>query len=174
MATTNKIFYPSTSTVALTISLASLADDNTNGIAGRTSTAVDNTTNLDQDALLSGYIKTGTSPTAGRTIEIWLYAPVSIASGTPTYPDSVTGTDAAKTFTSRNILQYGLRLAATLVVDATTGNVYPIAPISVASFYGYVLPPFWGAFVLNRTAVALDSTGGNHALTYERIQSQGV
>jgi len=169
-----KIKYPSTSTSAITISLASLADDNTNGIAGRASTAVDNTTNLDLDHLLSGYIKTGTTPTVSRTIELWLYAPVSIASGTPTYPDSITGTDAAKTMTSRNVLQSGLVWCKTITVDATTGNVYPIGQISVAAAFGGVLPPFWGVWVLNRTAVALDSTGGNHVLTYERVQQQTV
>lgn len=174
MATTNKILYPSTSTVALTLSLGALADDNTNGIAGRASTAVDNTTNQDLDHILSGYIKAGTTPTAGRTIEVWVYAPIVIASGTPTYPDSITGSDAAKTFTSRNILVGGLALAAVLTVDATTGNVYPIKPVSIASLFGGVLPPFWGVWVLNRTAVALDATNGNHVLNYERIQSQGV
>ena len=169
-----KVKYPSTSTQAVTISLASLADDNTNGVAGRASTAVDNTTNLDLDHLLSGVIRTGTTPTLSRTIEIWLYAPISIASGTPTYPDSISGTDAAKTMTSRNVLQGGLTFGAVLTVDATTGRDYPIKPFSVAAAFGGILPPFWGVWVLNRTAVALDSTGGNHVISYQRVQQQTV
>jgi hypothetical protein len=76
---TIKTLYPATSSVALALSLASLADDNTNGIAGRASTAVDNTTNVDLDHLVSGFVKLGTSPTAGRVIEVWAYAPLSIA-----------------------------------------------------------------------------------------------
>ena len=59
---TVKTLYPSTSSVDLTITLASLASGSA-GVytTGRGSTAVDNTTNLDLDHLLSGKITLGTS-----------------------------------------------------------------------------------------------------------------
>jgi hypothetical protein len=169
-----KTKYPSTSTVALTISLASLASDTTNFTAGRESTAVDNTTNLDLDHLLSGVIRAGTTPTAGNRIEVWVYAPRSIASNVPTYPDVFDGTDSAETVTSRNVLFSALRLAHTIIVDATTDRDYFIPPISIASLFGGVLPQFWGVFVVNATGQALNATGGNHILHYNRIQSQTV
>lgn len=174
MATDFKMKYPSSSSTALTIDLSSLADDNTNGIAGRESTAVDNTTNLDLDHIVSGFITAGTSPTASRTIEIWIYAPVSTSAGTPTYPDVFDGTDSAETATSRNVLMGALKLAATLTVDSTSNRVYPVAPFSIAALFGGALPKFWGLFVINRTGVALHATGGNHVLHYERVQQQGV
>lgn len=169
-----KIKYPSTSSVAITIGLASLADDNTNKIAGRESTAVDNTTDLDLDHLVSGLITVGTSPTVDRQIEIWAYAARSIATGTPTYPDVLDGTDSAETMTSRNVLLSALRLVAAITVDATSDRGYVFAPVSVAQLFGGSLPPFWGLFVVNCTGVALHATSGNHVIHYERIQGQTV
>lgn len=169
-----KVKYPASGTVALTISLASLADDNTNGLAGRQSAAVDNSSDLDIDHLLSGVIRLGTSPTAGRTIELWVAAPIAVASGTPTWPDAVGGSDAARSWTSRNVLMAAAVPLPAIVVDATSNRDYFIRPTSIANLFGGALPRSWVLWVLNRTAVALNSTGGNHSLQYERIQSQTV
>jgi hypothetical protein len=171
MAADIKSKYPATSTVAITCTTASLASD-TNLLAGRASTAVDNTTNLDLDHLLSGAIRTGTTPTVSTTIEIWVYSYLSIASGTPAYVDGITGTDANKTLTSLNVKNAGLRRAALIIVDATTGRDYAIPPTSVANLFDGVLPPFWGVFVVHNTAVALNAT--QVALQYERYQGQQV
>lgn len=168
-----KVKYPSTSSVALTLGLGSLASD-TNLVAGRESTAVDNTTNTDLDHLLSGKIRTGTSPTANRTIEVWVYAPISMASGTPTYPDVLDGTDSAETITSANVKYSAMRLAHSILVDSTSDRDYFIPPTSVAGLFGGTLPPFWGVFVTHDTGVALNATGGNHVLHYTRIQAQSV
>ena len=170
-----KIAYPSTSSVDLTITLASLATG-ASGVftTGRASTAVDNTTNLDLDHLLSGIIKLGTTPTVSRLVNIYAYANLSSASGTPTYPDSITGTDAGKTMTSANIQNSALKFVASITTDATTGLNCTFGPVSVASIFGGVLPKFWGIYVAHDSAVALDSTGGNHKISYERVQSQTV
>jgi hypothetical protein len=120
-----KLLYPAINTVALTHNIAALADDNTNGIAGRASSVVDNTANLDLDHVLSGFIKAGTTPTAGRTIELWAWGYTQIVGGTPSYPDGITGSDTNKSFTSRNILQASLYPVQTIVVDATTGTCTP-------------------------------------------------
>lgn len=168
-----KTKYPSTSSVAITCAIASLASD-TNLLAGRAGTAVDNTTNVDLDHLVSGLITAGTSPTAGKTIEVWAYAYRSIASGTPTYPDSITGTDANKTMTSANVKQSALRLLASITVDATSSRGYEFPPTSIASLFGGSMPPFYGLFVVHDTAVALHATAGNHVIHYERVQAQTV
>lgn len=167
-----KTKYPSTSSVALTLGLASLASD-TNLLAGRESTAVDNTTNLDLDHIVSGVITTGTSPTVSKIIEVWAYASYKTAAGTPTYPDVLDGTDSAETITSANIKNSALRLVATITVDATSDRAYPFAPVSIASLFGS-MPKFWGLFVVHNTAVNLNATAGNHGIEYERIQAQTV
>lgn len=170
-----KTAYPSTSSVDLTITLASLASGSA-GVytTGRASTAVDNTTNVDLDHLLSGIIKLGTTPTASRSVNVYAYANLSSATGTPTYPDGITGTDAGKTMTSANIMNGALKFVASVTTDATTGLNCTFGPVSMASVFGGSLPKFWGVYVAHDSAVALDATGGNHKLSYERIQGQTV
>lgn len=171
MAADIKIKYPSTNadTIAVTLTAASLASDSTL-LAGRASTAVDNRSNLDLDHLVSGAIVTGTSPTGGK-IEVWAFASRKTVSGTPTYPDSISGTDAAKTITSDNVKTAALRLIASMYVDTTSGRTYDFPPTSIASLFGTV-PPFWGIFVTHSTGVALSASG--HEFWYERIQNQTV
>lgn len=170
-----KTRYPSNSTTALTISLASLATNAASTFtSGQESTAVDNTTNQDLDHLLSGKLRTGTTPTAGRSINVYVYAPISLSSGTPTYPDVLDGTDSAETITSANVLNGVVRLAWAIVVDATSDRDYFIPPVSIASLFGGVLPTHWGVYVAHDTGVALNATGGNHVLSYLRVQTQSV
>lgn len=167
-----KIKYPSTSSIDLTITLAGLAT-NAGGVflAGRESTAVDNTTNLDVDHLLSGVIQvSSTAPTVSRSINIYAYAPISVASGTPTYPDVLDGTNSDETMTSANVMNSALRFVASITIDATASRSYTFAPVSIASIFGGVLPKFWGVFVAHDTAQSLQSG----ALSYERVQWQNV
>lgn len=167
-----KTSYPATSSVAITITAASLAPDSAL-LAGRASTAVDNTTNNDIDHLVSGLVTTGTSPTVGTIIEVWAYADYKTATGTPSYPNAITGTDAAKSITSVNVKLAGLRQVATITVDATSNQGYVFAPVSIASLFG-AMPKFWGLFLVHNTGVALNATTGNHDFQYERIQNQTV
>ncbi|WP_395406317.1 hypothetical protein ACHMW6_06495 [Pseudoduganella sp. UC29_106] len=167
--------YPASNadTVALTITLASLATDS-NLRTGREGAHVDNRSNLDTDHLVSGMITVGTSPTAGKVIEVWAYAPISISSGTPTYPDVFSTGDAAKTVTSDNVKNSALRLVWSTAIDSTSDRSYYIPPTSIASLFGGELPPYRGVFVTHNTAVNLNSTSGNQAINYHRIQKQTV
>jgi hypothetical protein len=167
--------YPSTDTVAVTITLASLSNDSTNKLAGQQSDINDNTTNVDLDHLLTGNIRMGTTPTSGNTVEVWAFAATKVVSGTSTYPDTLTGAGtAAKTLTSANVKNAALRLVTSFTVDATTGRDFPFAPVSIAQLFGGSLPTKWGVFVINASGVALDSTAGNHWVHYYRIQAQTV
>lgn len=164
MATTLEAFGSST---AITISPASLASSGT-FVSGRASTVVDNSSNLFDDAQLSGKIRVGTTPTINTWINIYCWAQYDDA---PTYPDSITGSDAAFSPTSAGVMAGYLRLAAALVVDATTtGRDYTFAGISVASLFGGVLPQRWGVYIAHSTGVALDSTSGNHVVKYQGVK----
>lgn len=145
----------------LTISLASLANDSTNLLAGRESTAVDNGTNLYADVHLSGRITCGTSPTSGNTIEVWAYGSIDDSPNTVDYPDVITGSDAAVTLTSANVKRLALRPVVRFTVDATTNRAYDFADISLARLFNGV-PRHWGIVVINGSGVALNSTGSNH------------
>lgn len=166
-----KAKYPAADTVAITISLASLASSTS--WAGRASTAINNTTNLDLDHLVSGVIKLGTTPTAAKRVSVYVYAPLKIVSGTPTYPDGITGTDANKTMTSESVAIAALRWLWTGKTDATTGLVLPMPQCSIADAFGG-MPPYWGLFVVHDSVAALDATAGNHYFHYFRQQAQSV
>jgi len=144
----------------LTITLASLASD-TNLLAGQESTAVDNTTNLYIDYLLSGKVTTGTSPTTARVIEVWVIGIMDDA----TWPDVFDGTDSAETITNAGIKNSICRLAASIDTVATSDLAYPFGPVSVASLFGGRLPKQFVVFVTHSTAVNLNSTGGNQKIS---------
>lgn len=143
---------------ALTIGLASLASD-TNLLAGRQSTAVDNTTNKALDFIVGGKITTGTSPTAG-VIEVWVYASLN---DTPLYPDAITGTDGNVTILTTAIKAACLRPLAFLQTDANSSRTYWIAPTPLSAIIGSVMPKFWGLFVVHNGVVVLHATADNHA-----------
>lgn len=155
-----KANYPSASDA--TITLASLASD-TNLLTGRESTAVDNSSNLYLDYLVSGKITTGTSPTTARSIQVWA---VGSWDGT-NWPDVFDGTDSAETITSANHKNSVCRFLAEMATDATSDRTYHFGPVSVASAFGGVLPKSFVVFVTHNTAVNLNSTAGNHQI---RIQ----
>ena len=149
----------------ITITLASLATS-ADRTAGRESTAISNATTLYTDVLVSGKITTGTSPTASRQIDIWVYAAHDT---TPTYMDVLDGTDSAETFTSANVRNGAVRLLAVLRVDSTSDRTYWLAPTSVASLFGGVMPRTWGLFIAHDSAVNLNATGSNHELKYTGV-----
>jgi len=143
----------------LTITLASLASD-TNLLAGQESGAFDNSSNLYLDCLVSGKITTGTSPTTGKSIQVWA---VGSWDGT-SWPDVFDGTDSAETITSANHKNSICRFIAEMATDATSDRAYHFGPVSIAAAFGGVMPVKWVLFVVHNTAVNLNSTSGNHQI----------
>lgn len=155
---------------ALTISLASLATSST-WVAGRESTLVDNTTNKYLDYLLAGKIRVGTTPTINTEIRVYVVALLNDS----TWPDSFTGSDAAKTITSAGVRDGFAKLAAVLTVDATTSDRdYPFGPVSVAALFGGAMPKKFLVWVAHNTGVNLNSTGGNHVLDVTPVYQTAV
>ena len=128
-------------------------------VAGRESTARDNTSTLADDYLVAGTIRTGTSPTAGK-IEVWAYGEIG---STPDYPDAITGSDGDRTLNSVDIKHAALKLVKTLITDATARNYY-FGPTSIAGLFGQV-PPRWGVFVTHNTVAALDTDAADHRIS---------
>lgn len=159
-----KFSYPSSTTV--TISLASLASD-TNLLAGRQSTEIDNTTNKYLDYLLSGKIRVNTTvaPTTNRAIQVFV---VAITDGT-TYPDQFTGSDANRSVTSANQKNQICRFAAEMVIDATTGVTYWFSGVSVAAIFGGVLPTKFVVWVVHNTGQTLSTTSGDHVISIQPV-----
>lgn len=155
MTTTVSIDYGGgASSLTLGLATGPLASD-TNLVAGRESTAVDNTSTKAVDYLVMGKITTGTSPTASRQIEVWLYG--SSDAGT-TYSGGATGSDANLTPQEKTLL----RCLIIIPTSNVSNQAYTFGPLSVREAFGGTMPDHWGVFVVHNTGVALNSTGGNH------------
>lgn len=153
----------------LTITLASLATSATR-VAGREATALDNGSNKFLDYLISGKVTTGTSPTDGRQIDIWI---IPAMDDTPTWPDVFDGTDSDETATSTGVLAACGVLAASISTNNTSDRTYPFAPFSVRALFGGSCPQDFTIFVTHDTGVNLNATGSNHAIyaqpVYENV-----
>jgi hypothetical protein len=131
--------------------------------SARQSTAVDNSTNLFFDALVSVKVKTGASSTlATGYVSVYAYATVD---GGTTYTESATGSDAAITLT----VPTNLKLIGSInaVANATTYNG---GPFSVAAAFGGILPQKWGIVIVNNTGGTLDASVG--AAEYQGVYGE--
>lgn len=160
---------PSYATPAsLTITLASLASD-TNLLVGRESTARDNGGGDDAiDVLLGGKITTGTSPTAGRNIEVWVYATWNDGTN---YSGGNAGTDGAKTHTAES--KTLMKLGQIIATNNTSDTTYAFGPISLVALFG-CMPERWGVWVVHNTGVNLNSTAGNHEISFTPLKYEAA
>ncbi len=153
-----------TTAQTLTCSLAPGGTGLANGNA-REATAIDNRTNLFQDVLVQIVVKTGGSgATTGGVINIYAYGTVD--DGT-TYPDQVTGTDAAITLDSPTQLRPIGQINA-----FATSHTYKSEIMSVAAAFGGMMPAFWGIVIENKSGGALDGTEANHKKLWQGVLSQ--
>lgn len=147
----------------ITCTLASLASD-TNLLTGRESNAVDNTSTLATDYLLSGKITTGTSPTASRQIQVWAVA----SWDNTTWPSEFDGTDSGETITAE-VKRALLRNVVSMQTTSTSDFTYSFSGVSLASLFGGVCPPKFVIWVTHNTAVNLNATGSNHQLRVQPV-----
>lgn len=130
---------------AMTITLASLAND-----SSRQSDKITNT-NKRQGTLINVKVTTGTGPTAGRLIEVYL-----LRSDATIPEDNFGASDAAIT------IDQG-RLIGSIRVDATSDKTYR------AVFDSGSIGPLgaeWCVALKNKTGVALNATPGNHEVRH--------
>lgn len=152
MAQTFKPTY--TNAASITLTLASLAASAT---VGREGTAVDNSSNLFDDALLFVAFETGT--VAGNK-QFLIMAYASIDGGT-TYTEAATGSDAGFTRKDPSTLR------PVAVIPAVTNSfIHKVGPFSMALVFGGTLPKHWGIAVFNDTGAALSATAGNNYAKY--------
>lgn len=165
MSSTLRPLYGASSAFTTT-SLQSLANS-AGGTGAWSSAVVDNTSILSDDEIVTFVIKTGTSPTVNTTIECWLW---EIMDDTPTYPDTVTGSEGTITLTSANVKYSGaFKLAAQITVDSTSNQKY-FATTRLSTCFGAAPPKKWGVVVVNISGVALNSSG--NVVTHTPVQYQ--
>lgn len=157
-----KIAYAASS--AVTITLASLATD-ANLLAGRESTAIDNSTNKYLDYLLAGQITTGTTPTTSKELRVYVCGIINDT----TWPDVLDGTDSAETFTTSNIRDSSCKIASSMTTTATSDQTSWFAPVSVSALFGGNPPLKFVVWVVHNSAVNLNATGSNHVISITPI-----
>lgn len=154
------------SPVTMTITLTGLVSD-TNLVAGRQSTAVDQKDTDDcVDALVGGKVTTGTTPTTGRQIEIWLFGSYDDAE----FSGSAGATDATLTPDEKN----NLKLLFIIPTVATSDKTYKWGPFSVAQAFGGTMPVQWGVYIVHNTAVNLNATATNHEVVYYPVKYESA
>ena len=137
---------------AITFDISSLATSST-FVAGRESTQIDNTTDQFLDCLVNvdGITGGASAPTIGQTIQLYCWG----SDSTGDAPDTLVGTDGARTLDHLSVLN-SLRFAgAASVTVATASKVYWIQPFSVASLFGGIMPKFWGLYLAHNHTGAL-------------------
>lgn len=154
MTTTDKIQYSSSTTV--TTGYNSLASSTT---AGYGSAAVDNSTNLYDDAQLLVTVVTGAGALAAPfACYIYLYG--SDASGVYLGSSAeAEGTAGAMTF------DVPTNLLGPFVLNCPASSVtYRLLIGSIASIFGGVMPYKWGLAIRNQTGQTLATSGSNTAV----------
>lgn len=145
MATVLTLTY--SANTAITLDPSSLLDSPT-FVAGVESDEIDNTTNQYVDCLVD--IKPITAGSGTNTVgqEMRVYVWGSDVSLATTPIGTLDGTASAETITVETLA--ALRMASAAAALATTGSlVYYLQPFSVASFFGGVMPKFWGLFFVH-------------------------
>lgn len=136
-----KLAYGTTANLTFT-SLNSLAAAAT-WLAGAESTAVDNTTTLAEDYLISGKFTAGASNAQAGTIEVHAVAMLDDS----TWPDVFDGTDSAETITSAGIKLGICKPLIAIAGENSANRVYFFGGVSVKNAFGGTVPRKFVVFV---------------------------
>jgi hypothetical protein len=137
---------------SITLTTTGLTSD-TNLLAGRQSTVIDNTSDIAIDAIVGGTIDTNTGSagtiTSNTVIEVWVFGSNDgtnyTGSGQPGASDanwSIASAGAKRT----------LKLATTIDMSDATKRSYGVA-FSVAQLFGGAMPEHWGIFIVHNTGL---------------------
>lgn len=159
------IKYGAKTTLTIT-GVASLASD-TNRLTGIESSVIDNTTDGFDDILISGKITTGTSPTTARQIEVW-----AIGWDGANWPDVFDGTNSSETITSTDLKNAICKPVATMSTNNTSDRTYHFSGVSLRAAFNGGLPSKVVLFITHDTGQNLNSTAGNHELSYQGVYAE--
>jgi hypothetical protein len=152
-----------TNNQTVTITLASLTNT-----SARASTSVDNTTTLYDDVyIFIKYTTAAAATSATGYVNVYGYGTVD---GGTTYPEGITGTDAAPTLSAPP----NLTLIGQYTANANA-KTYTAGPFSFCRMYGLDrLPARWGVVFVNQSGATLNATAGNFAVTYQGVNGNLV
>lgn len=139
-------------------------------VAGWTSAAIDNTSALAVDYLITGQFQVESSGLSAGTIVVYAYAPLN---DTPTWPDlfsaGTEGTEGTATVHDTEVRDGAMRLVAAIATDTTASRYYSFPPTSIAGIFGHV-PPYFAIFVTQSTGAALETTSDPNQIYYMPVE----
>ena len=152
MATITEFFGTATAFTKTNANLASSAT------AGWKSNAIDNSSNLYDDALVSIELAAvNTAPANNKAVYLYAYSLIEGTAYSGTGAAAIDGSEGTVTFPDITNLPTNLPLLG--VVSYTTQNVaINSQAFSVAACFGGVLPPKWGVAMVNYSGMTLNVT----------------
>lgn len=160
-----KIAYGSSSNLTVT-NLHSLAAS-ASWIAGWESDAIDNSSNLYVDYLVTAKFTMTSSNNQAGEIRIYIVPELDDS----TWPDAFDGTESAESITDTEERDAVAVLAKAIACDTSTGAVLYSAPFSVAALFGGVCPR---KFVIFITGNGATSTNAQFAASGNQVTVKGV
>lgn len=150
-----KIAYAASSNLTVT-NLAGLASSSTH-VTGWESDAIDNTSNLYVDYLISAKFTVESAGLSAGEIRVWAVAMLDDS----TWPGGFDGTESAETtpLDDENGTWAGARLLKAIPTDTTASQVYYMSPTSVAQAFGGICPAKFVIFVTQSTGTTLETSG---------------
>ena len=150
-----------------TITLTGLASD-TNLVAGRAGTSIDNTSELADDSTVGGFFTSSTTvtPTAAKQVEVWGYGSYDGV----TYTGGATGTDANLTPSEKTLM----KLITVVPTVATQNKKYEWGCESVARLFGGTMPRKWGIYLVHNMGTGFSVTAANHEVKHTPIKYTSV
>lgn len=130
-------------------------DSSSTWVVGWTSAAVDNTSTLATDYLVSGQFTTESTNRQAGYIYVYAYGAFD---DTPTWPDlfsaGTEGSVGAATVHDTYRRDSGMRLLAAIVTDNTASAVYTFPPTSIAMAFGGTVPNRFALWVTSNAATS--------------------
>ena len=155
---TVKISYATSGTITCT--LAALASSTT---VGRSSTSIDNTTNLFDDVILYlAILSSGTAPTMDKAVYVYVYGSEDGTNFSGSSAETI-GNDVPVTFANPTNLKGPVTISC-----PGTSQTYSTA-FSVGQFFGGRLPRKWGFVTRNFTGNTIDPNETSHIKSYTGI-----
>lgn len=112
------------------------------------------------DIILSGHYRSAAANPNAGFIETWV---IAAENDTPIWPANFDGVASAVTAVSRNHLLSCGRLAGVISADSANDRTYTLAPVSVASLFGGVLPDQFVVFVTHNIQTGTNGWAGSGA-----------
>jgi hypothetical protein len=158
---------------------AALTQTNLDGIAssatwvgGWTSGAINNTSALALDYLISGTFQVESAGLSAGAIMVSAYTAFD---ATPTWPDvfsaGTEGTEGTATIHDTEVRDSAFAPLAQIITDTSASRHYPFYARSIAQAFGSV-PPYFAIFVGQSTGATLETTGDPNQVYYTPVLSQ--